>query len=101
MFVIIWKFTPKTGLEKEFEEIYGPNGLWTKLFKKVNDYTDTTLLKEIDSENVYLVVDRWKSKAAYESFKLEYFEEYHSTDQKCRRLVVNEELAGEYENKQR
>lgn len=101
MFVVIWKFVPKTGLEKEFEKIYGQHGLWTELFKKVSDYIDTTLLKEIDSESVYLVVDRWKSKESYDSFKLRFFEEYHSTDQKCRRLVINEELVGEYENKQR
>ena len=34
MFIVIWKFVPKTGLEKEFEKIYGQHGLWTELFKK-------------------------------------------------------------------
>lgn len=99
MFFIIWKFVPKTGFEKEFENIYGPQGLWTELFKKVNDYLDTSLLKEIDSENVYLVLDRWKSKESYDSFKLRFFEEYHSIDQKCKKLMASEKLVGEFENR--
>ena len=99
MFIVIWKFVPKTGLEKEFEKIYGQHGLWTELFKKVSDFIDTTLLKEVDSENVYLVVDRWKSKGAYESFKLKFFEEYHTIDQRCKDLTDLEQIIGEFNTK--
>lgn len=99
MFVVIWKFVPKIGLEKEFEKIYGPNGLWTELFAKVNDYLGTSLLKEVDSENVYLAVDQWKSKDAYESFKLRFFEEYHTIDQRCKDITDIEQIIGEFNTK--
>ena len=99
MFVIIWKFVPKIGLEKEFEEIYGPHGLWTELFNKTNDYIVTSLLKEIDSPNVYLAIDQWKSKDAYESFKLRFFKEYHTIDQRCKDLTELEQMVGEFNTK--
>jgi len=99
LFVVIWKFVPKIGLEKEFEEIYGPRGLWTELFNKTNDYIVTSLLKEIDSPNVYLAMDQWKSKDAYESFKLRFFEEYHTIDQRCKDLTELEQIVGEFNTK--
>jgi hypothetical protein len=99
LFVVIWKFVPKIGLEKEFEKIYGPHGLWTELFAQVNDYLGTSLLKEVDSENVYLAVDQWKSKDAYESFKLRFFEEYHTIDQRCKDITDIEQIIGEFNTK--
>ena len=99
MFVIIWKFIPKKGLEKQFEEAYGPHGLWIELFSKTNDYLGTSLLREIDSENIYLAVDRWNSKEAYNAFKLRFFEEYHLIDRQCRQLTESEEFSGEYKTK--
>ncbi|MGA8262847.1 MAG: hypothetical protein WB779_00220 [Ignavibacteriaceae bacterium] len=99
MFVVIWKFVPKIGLEKEFEKIYGPHGLWTELFAQVNDYLGTSLLKEVDSDNVYLAVDKWKSKDAYDSFKLRFFEEYHTIDQRCKDITNIEQIIGEFNTK--
>ncbi len=99
MFVVIWKFVPKIGLEKEFEKIYGPHGLWTELFAQVNDYLGTSLLKEVDSDNVYLAVDKWKSKDAYDSFKLRFFEEYHTIDQRCKDITDIEQIIGEFNTK--
>jgi hypothetical protein len=99
LFVIIWKFKPKWGLEKQFEDVYGPHGLWIELFSKTNDYLGTSFLKEIDSENIYLAVDRWHSKEAYESFKLRFFEDYHSIDLQCKQLTETEELIGEFKTK--
>jgi heme-degrading monooxygenase HmoA len=99
LFVVVWKFIPKTGFEKQFEEVYGSHGLWIELFSKTNDYLGTSLLKEIDSENIYLAIDRWNSKEAYESFKLRFFEEYHSIDLQCKQLTASEELVGIYKTK--
>lgn len=99
MFVVIWKFKPKKGLEAEFEETYGPHGEWVKLFSNVNDYMGTSLLKEIEGENIYLAIDRWKSKEAFESFKLRFFEEYHAIDLQCKSLTEYEQIVGEFYTK--
>jgi heme-degrading monooxygenase HmoA len=99
LFVIIWKFIPKRGLEKQFEEVYGPHGLWIELFSKTNDYLGTSLLREVDSENIYLAVDRWNSKETYDAFKLRFFEEYHLIDLQCKQLTQSEEFVGAYKTK--
>ena len=90
---------PGVGSENQFEKIYGSSGSWTELFRQANDYLETVLLKEVDSENIYLVVDKWKSKEAYDSFKLKYFKDYHSIDLKCKQFTVAEELIGEFQTK--
>lgn len=99
LFVVIWEFVPRQGSEKEFEKIYSSSGLWTELFKQASDYLETILLKKIDSENIYLVVNKWKSKEAYDSFKIKYFEEYHSIDLRCKQFTAAEVLIGKFQTK--
>jgi hypothetical protein len=41
VFVRIWLFRPKAGLEHEFEALYGEDGAWTRLFQLGQGYLGT------------------------------------------------------------
>lgn len=96
MYVIIWKFKPKREFVHEFETAYGPNGVWTDLFNSVNGYLGTSLLKELNSDNIYIAVDRWDSKETFLSFKKRYSNEYNSIDEHFESITELEMKIGEF-----
>jgi heme-degrading monooxygenase HmoA len=52
----------------EFERVYGPEGEWAQFFGAGEGYVGTELLRDVESPGRYLVVDRWKSREAYNTF---------------------------------
>jgi hypothetical protein len=91
MFVAIWRFTTQD--PAAFEQTYGPQGLWAKLFAQSEDYGGTDLLR--DGE-VYLTLDWWRSREAYDRFKSAHAAEYAALDAQCEALTVSEEKIGEF-----
>ena len=60
MFVVVWRFTAND--PAAFEEHYGPEGTWARLFRRSPEYVRTDLLRGSDA---YLTLDWWTSLAAY------------------------------------
>ena len=60
----------------EFERAYGPEGEWAAFFRRGRGYVGTELLRDVEAPGRYLVVDRWESAEAYNSFVAEHREEY-------------------------
>ena len=92
MYKIIWEYIARDKMQNEFELQYGPNGTWSLLFKKSNHYIKTELLKSIDAERLYYVIDIWKSKKEYEEFKKKNHEEYHKYDVEFEKLKERERI---------
>jgi hypothetical protein len=91
MFVAIWRFT--TSDPAAFEQAYGPQGVWAKLFAQSEDYGGTDLLKDGD---VYLTLDWWRTREAYDRFQAEHAAAYAALDAECEALTVTEEKLGEF-----
>lgn len=72
---IIWEFTVAAGQRSQFERAYGPCGSWVQLFRRSPHYIETVLLRDVESGGVYLTIDRWKSRQAFESSQ-----ELHGSD---------------------
>jgi heme-degrading monooxygenase HmoA len=53
---------------EEFEQVYGPDGDWSRFFRAGDGYVGTELLRDVESAGRYLVVDRWDSREAYNAF---------------------------------
>jgi heme-degrading monooxygenase HmoA len=68
MYVILWRFRPLEGQESEFERAYGPSGEGALLFVREDGYLGTELLRRSEDSREYLTLDRWVSRAAYETF---------------------------------
>ncbi len=98
MYKIIWEYTAAKKTVKKFELEYGPNGTWSKLFKKSPSYKKTELLKCLDKSRHYYVIDVWKSKKDYEKFKLKYQNEYCQYDLAFMELKEKERIVGEFKD---
>ncbi len=53
---------------EEFERVYGQQGEWAQFFRAGAGYVGTELLRDVESPGRYLVVDRWESREAYNTF---------------------------------
>jgi heme-degrading monooxygenase HmoA len=82
-----------------FEEAYGPEGDWARLFHTADGFLGTTLLKRDGEPPEYLTLDRWVSAEAYEAFRRARHQEFTALDRRCEVLTALEEEVGSYEER--
>jgi heme-degrading monooxygenase HmoA len=97
LFVALWEFEVKLGCEEKFEKVYGADGAWAKLFLRDPQYRGTRLVKDVERERVYLTLDFWETRNAYEKFKKENAGEYGRIDRECEEMTAREKLVGEFQ----
>ena len=90
MFVTLWEFEVKPGSEELFERTYGPEGEWARLFRRDARYRGTRLLRDVGSARVYVTMDSWESRTAYEEFREKFAKDYGELDKNCEGLTANE-----------
>src|SRR6266436_116917 len=90
LFVTLWEFEVKPGSEELFERTYGPEGEWASLFRRDGRYRGTRLLRDVGRERIYVTVDEWESRRAYEEFKEKFAAEYAELDRKCTSMTEKE-----------
>jgi heme-degrading monooxygenase HmoA len=90
MFVILWEFQVKSGLEKTFERVYGPEGDWARFFRHSPEYRGTRLVQDVATPRRYLTLDYWTTQSAFEAFRSEHAIEYERIDRRCESLTENE-----------
>lgn len=97
MFVALWEYEVKPGCEKRFEEAYGPDGDWAKLFQSDSHFREMRLVRDAFHRGVYLTMDFWESRAAYEEFMAAHKQEYKALDAAGEELTIRECRLGWYE----
>jgi heme-degrading monooxygenase HmoA len=97
MYVILWRFRPLEGRESEFEGAYGPSGEWALLFGRGDGYLGSELLRRSEDSTEYLTLDRWVSRAAYETFRSHFSSEYRRLDRLFEGLTEEETPLGAFE----
>ena len=95
-YTYVWEFQVLSGCEAEFEQHYGPNGTWARLFAQATGYIETLLLKDSANAGRYLTVDRWIDEDAYRAFRSANSRQYEQLDQQCAKLTTAENLVGEF-----
>ena len=101
MFVTLWEFEVKSGSEELFERTYDPDGPWSELFRRDAGYLGTRLLRDVGAARVYVTMDTWESREAYEEFREKLAAEYEELDRKCAGLTVRQKHLGEYQTQQK
>jgi heme-degrading monooxygenase HmoA len=74
MIALVFSYEVRNGAE--FERVYGPEGEWAEFFRQGRGFVGTELLSDVEAPGRYLVIDRWESADAYNSFVAEHREEY-------------------------
>jgi heme-degrading monooxygenase HmoA len=90
----VWRFRVADGLESRFEQAYGSTGAWAQLFARSSGYRGTELQRAAEPGE-YLLVDRWASRQAWDTFRSDFAETYDALDRECEALTVSEELMRE------
>lgn len=96
-YLIVWRFQIKTESRAQFEQTYGADGAWARLFSQSQDYLGTKLVRDPTRPERYLTLDSWTSREALLQFKQEHATEYATLDRQCESLTEREEIIGEFE----
>jgi heme-degrading monooxygenase HmoA len=95
--VIIWEFHVRQGHETRFEQVYGPDGEWTQIFKSDAGYLGTELNRDYTNPRRYITLDFWSSRAAYLQFREAKSAEYKAMDDRTEVLAEREVELGSFE----
>lgn len=95
-YTVIWTYEVRSGETGRFRRHYGPTGSWARLFRRAPGFIRTQLLQDESQENHYVTIDHWTSKAAYESFRDGFRQEYEALDERCASLTVEESYQGAF-----
>ncbi|MHB1044680.1 MAG: antibiotic biosynthesis monooxygenase family protein [Thermoanaerobaculia bacterium] len=95
-YVYIWEFEVQAGKKAEFLRNYGPDGTWSRLFRRAEGYLETILLEDQRLPGRYLTVDRWASNEAHDAFLREHRADYEKVDRECEVLATAERSLGAY-----
>ena len=60
----------------EFKRVYGMDGEWADFSGHGRGYIGTELLRDVEAPTRFLVIDRWESADAYNTFVAAHREEY-------------------------
>ena len=94
MFVNLWEFHVKSGMEEMFEKVYGAEGDWARLFMLSSGYRGTRLAREVGSEGRYFTFDYWLSRGEFAAFREKNAPAYAALDKQCETLTISERHIG-------
>jgi len=97
MFLVLWEFDVKPGVESRFERVYGPDGDWAQFFRRDPHYRETRLLRELARPSVYVTLDLWDSRDTYETFRQQNREAYLALDRPCEAMTLREKHLGSFD----
>ncbi|MGH8108173.1 MAG: antibiotic biosynthesis monooxygenase family protein [Arenimonas sp.] len=95
-YTYVWEFLVAPEYRAEFEQHYGVDGTWVKLFRCGDGYIETLLLHDNANEMRYLTIDRWRSEADYLRFKTDFSDGYAGLDKACEHLTIDETFLGAF-----
>lgn len=94
---IVWEFVVPAANRARFEDAYGPDGDWARLFRHAAEYVGTELLRDGEREGVYLTIDRWTSGDGFERFRRDFGADYERLDISLEGLASCETRVGLFE----
>jgi len=96
--VIAIVFSYEARDDEEFERAYGAEGEWAEFFLGAAGYVGTEVLRDLEMPGRYLVIDRWESPEAYNTFISEHQAEYVERSDDARVYYDHELRFGTFEN---
>ena len=97
MYVIVWQYEVGEVAREQFEECYGPFGLWAEFFSRDDGFVYTTLLGGVRGCHRFFTLDFWKTRSDFARFKAENHREYRAIDEATMHLTRSEQRIGAWE----
>ena len=96
MYAVVWEYEVRPEHAAAFEALYGADGDWARLFRRAEGYVETRLYRDAARPMLYLTIDRWLSRAAYEAFARTAGPAYAALDRRGDALTVRERRLGSF-----
>jgi quinol monooxygenase YgiN len=90
--VAVWRYRVRPAKIEAFMRAYRADGAWVELFRRGEGYISTELLRDALDPAVFVTIDRWESRVAYDTFRKRFAEEYLALDSVCAAFTEDEEL---------
>lgn len=97
MIEVFYRYRVHPAQIRAFEHAYGPDGPWAQLFARHPAYRRTRLFRHNSEAFVYVTIDVWDSKEAYDEFRRDNADDYNRLDAQLAMLKLEELLLGYYE----
>lgn len=94
MFVRVWIYSVEAPKRARFEEAYGADGDWARLFALGDSYLGTELLR--GEPGRYVTIDRWRDESDWRRFLDRHGESYRALDRECESLTADETEIGDF-----
>jgi heme-degrading monooxygenase HmoA len=96
MYHILWEYEVRRDRVAEFEALYGPDGAWARLFRSLEGYHGTELLRDTSRPTRFVTIDYWSSAADFERNLPAVREAYDRLDQEASALTIVERRLGAF-----
>jgi heme-degrading monooxygenase HmoA len=96
MIQIIWEFVVRGDAIGQFEQAYGPDGAWVRLFRAHPGFRGTTLLRDTADPRRYVTIDHWETGAHRKRMMAVAKTRYSELDRALADLTESEEEIGTF-----
>lgn len=90
--VSVWRYRVRAEKTEAYLHAYGADGAWVALFRRAGGHISTDLLRDATDPAVFVTIDRWESRVAYDAFRRKFADEYLALDSVCSAYTEEEEL---------
>lgn len=90
MFLRVWHYEVAEGREADFEQVYGADGDWARLFARSRGYLGTELFRSLGESRSYVTVDRFGDEDLWRRFLTDHAGAYAALDRRGEGLTVRE-----------
>lgn len=97
MIEVFYRYRVHPSQARAFEHAYGPNGPWAELFSRHPGFRRTRLFRHHSDPQIYITIDVWETKEAYDEFRSLNSGLYNRLDAQLAMLKLEEHLLGYYE----
>lgn len=94
MVAVVWQLDIHPGTGKAFERFYGADGEWTALSRRSRSFLGSSFLRDIVSDNRYLLIEYWSEMVIYERHLADFDRELKSLEQRREQFVARAEPLG-------
>jgi heme-degrading monooxygenase HmoA len=92
----MWEFEVREGCETAFLEAYATDGVWARLLRRSPEFLGVELVQSVKHPLRFFTLDAWTSRAAFESFRVQYAESYETLGVKLAGLTEWERRIGAF-----
>jgi hypothetical protein len=91
---VVWQFDISPENAEAFEKFYGADGEWTRLSRRSRSFLGSSFLKDLGTDQRYLLIEYWSEMLVYERHLTDFGGERKELESERDRFVLRMEPVG-------